>query len=304
MPRYSGSPTNVVAHGQTYTFPPRTIDDFSDAAGFLTGLLDRGRVASHVAKTYVQTVARLRRAGRLADLSLLHNRIERTAANAYLRWYAEAYAARVAPVVHAFASKLPNKNAVRWLRVHALVPPFEGKTTAVRTPAPPDPAAWEKVRAGVVMPAQEMVVTLRPSHAYTLHVPAKLGAAHVDPCDTCHTIELTAADLEVLAVAFESAWGHRDINKVPRDAYLFGEPPPEAASEVVKDKGEKIAALAMSGVTGDELARIGAAVARDVEGFVARLMEGADGVYLSKSACGVQLVNVLDAVAAAWGGGA
>jgi hypothetical protein len=294
----------VVANGQTYTFPPRTIDDFPDAAAFLVGLIARGRVASHVAKIYVQTVARLRRGGRLADLSLLNHRVERTAANAYLRWHAETYDARVAPIAHAFASRLPNKTAVRWLRVHALVPPFEGKTTATRTPAPPDPAAWEKVRARIAVPVQEMVVTLQPSHTWTLHVPDKLVPAHTDPCDTCHTIELADKDLEVLAVAFEGAWGHRDINKVPRDAFMFGESPAVASSEVVKDKGEKIAALATVGVTGDELARIGAAVARDVDGFVARLMEGANGVYLSKTACGAQLVNVLDAVASAWGGGA
>jgi hypothetical protein len=292
----------VAVNGQTFIFPPRAIDDFPEAAAFLGGLLARGSIASHVAVIYVQHVARLRRAGRLADLGLLRNRVERTAANAYLRWHAETYTARVAPVVTALGARLRDRNAVRWLRVHALVPPFEGKTTAVRMPAPPDPTTWEKVRAGIAVPEQPMVVTLRPTDKWTLHVPGKLSAAHADPCDTCHTIELTAADLEVLAAAFEGAWGHRDINKVPRDAFMFGEPPPAAADEVTKAKGEKIAALAGAGVTGDELGRMGAAVARDVDGFVARLNEGAEGIYLSKAACTGRVAEVLTAVGNAWGG--
>jgi hypothetical protein len=302
MPRYSGTPTAVAVNGQTFVFPPRAIDDFPEAAAFLTGLLARGRLATHVAKTYVQLVARLRRAGRLADLSLLHNRVERTAANAYVRWQTETYDARLAPVLAALATRLPNKNAIRWLRVHALVAPFEGKTTTTRMPAAPDPARWKQVRAHVATDVAPMAVVRLTTNAWTLHVPEKPEPAHTDPCDTCYTIELTDKDLDVLGAAFESAWGHRDINKVPRDAFMFGEVLAAATDAVTKKRGERIAALAPDGVTGDELSRIGAAVARDVESFVARLNEGAEGIYLSKAACMGRVAEVLTAVGDAWGG--
>ena len=40
----------------------------------------------------------------------------------------------------------------------------------------------------------------------------------------------------------------------------------------------------------------------DIDSFVARLAEGAEGVYLSREACGPALGDVLGAVWKAWSG--
>lgn len=301
MPRYSGNPTTFAVAGQTFTFPPRVVDDFADARPFLEALLTRGSLAAATAKLYVQQVARLRRSGRLGDINLLHNRIDRTAANAYARWKAESYDARIVDLARALGRSLPKREALRYLRVHALVAPFEGKTIAVHMPAPASPAAWEAVRDRQDASVQPMVVVHQPTNAWTLHVPNAPGPAHIDPCESCFAIELTHEQLAAIGEAFKAAWGHYDILKVPNDAYMFGEPPPVSAAEHTTKRGDYVVALSGATTTSEELVRMGAVVARSVDPFVERLKEGrATGVYLSRETVGARLPDVLAAISKAW----
>ena len=50
---------------------------------------------------------------------------------------------------------------------------------------------------------------------------------HNDPCiDQCDVVKIeTPEQLEAVRIAIEKAWGHSDLSKLPRDAFLFGQPP-------------------------------------------------------------------------------
>lgn len=65
-------------------------------------------------------------------------------------------------------------------------------------------------------------------------------------------------------------------------------------------KFERSAALVGPGPVSEALTGVRAKVARDPDSFLARLGEGADGVYLSREACGERLQEVLAAVWSAW----
>ena len=66
----------------------------------------------------------------------------------------------------------------------------------------------------------------------------------------------------------------------------------------------KFVAFVGHGTTRDELGRIGGKTVLDIDSFAARLAEGAEGIYLSREACGPALGDVLGAVWKTWSGSA
>jgi hypothetical protein len=305
----------VTVRDQTYTFTPQLVDDFPELVPFLTYLLDADRVQSHIAETYVKLVARLRRQGRLADVDLIHHRNERTAANAFLKWQRETYALRVREVARAFSQHNNIAPRVRFVRRHSLVPPFAGKQIPVAVmPAPvegslaerfplPPPGSQPRLKVVEANTETAQTVTWGPCDKWTLHVPPRLMAPHVDPCPTCLAIELDAAQLASIADVFEKAWGHRDLNLVPHEAYLFGAPPADSDITEKTLRGEKAVALVRNGcVRADVLGKDGVSVVGALDHFIERLNDGVDGVYISREACGEKLGDVLGALWRVWGG--
>lgn len=310
------TPIIVTVNDLSFTFRQRVFDDLPDARGFLAALLDRGSISPPVAANYVKFAARLARTGRLADPALIVHPVERTAANAYLKWSVENYAGRVVRINKALGPRAIGAS-VRFLRRHSLVQPYPGKTIPVAAMPPthepgylaarfgvPDPLAPPRAHAPISVEETAPLMTMMPtSDVWTLHVPKKFVAPHADPCPDCTAIVLDDAQLNVIAEVVEKAWGHRDLTRIPPEAYLFGVPPPgDADITVVKEKGEKFVALVGHSVTRDELSKIGGRAVLDTESFVARLAEGAEGVYLSRAACGAELGNVLGEVWKAWSG--
>ena len=235
-------PITVVAGGQTFTFTTAAISGFPEAAAFLAHLLTTGKLQPHVAANYVKLAARLKRQGRLADLNLITHNVERTAANAYVRWRAESYDVRIAPVTRVLARHLKSKAALRHVRVHSLVPPLAGKTIPRVMPAPPIDfeALRDTIGQHVPTSAPQLHRERVPSSAWTLHVPPQPTAPHADPCDGCLAIELNDEELTAIAEAFEKAWRHRDVYNMPQDAYLFGEPPPEGVTNGASKSPEQV----------------------------------------------------------------
>lgn len=310
------APVIVTVNDLSFTFRQRVFDDLPDARGFLAALLDRGSVSPPVAANYVKFAARLARTGRLADPALIVHPVERTAANAYLKWSVENYAARVVRINKALG---PNAigASVRFLHRHSLVQPYPGKMIPVAALPPihdpgflaarfgvPDPLAPPRAPAPISHEEMALAMTMSPApDVWTLHVPKKLVAPHADPCPDCKAIVLDESQLHVIAEVIEKAWGHRDLTRIPPEAYLFGVPPPgDADITVMKERGEKFVAFVRQGTARDELARMGGRTVSDIESFVARLGEGAEGVYLSRVACGAALGDVLGAVWKAWSG--
>jgi hypothetical protein len=311
MPRHQALTVTVRDH--TYTFTARLMDDFPELVPFLTYLLDSDRLSSHMAEMYVKLVARLRRQGRLADVELIHHRSERTAANAFLKWQRETYALRAREVARAFP-RHDIAARVRFLRRHSLVQPYDGKQIPVATmPKPiegslaenfPIPLLGSQPQLRIVdsNSKEDLVVTWGPTDKWTLHVPSRLTMPHVDPCPECLAIELDEAQLNVIAGAFEKAWGHRDLTLVPPEAYLFGAPPSDSDIGERALRGEKAVAFVRNGcVRADVLAKDGVSVVGELAPFVERLGDGVEGVYLSREACAEKLGDVLGAVWKAWG---
>ena len=298
MPQYK-NPVHVTVGDTTLTFSKTVFVDLPDARAFLDGVAARG-VSVSVAAHYAKIVARLKRSGRLADPDRLAHNVERTAARAYHRWKAEAYADRLAPVIRAF-KRDDLRRAIKWLRRGSLVPPYEGKTIFTqRTPMDAQVAlaqgGLDRVTGAIHFTTPPRTV---PCTTWTLHVPEKPVPAHTDPCEDCVAVEVSDQQLQIIAAAFEQAWGHRDLNAVPAESLLFGEPPAEDV--VVGDgKFETCAALIGPGPVSEALSGVRAKVARDPDSFLARLSEGANGVYLSRDACGDRLQEVLAAIWSAW----
>jgi hypothetical protein len=311
------APVIVTVNDLSFTFRQRVFDDLPDARGFLTALLDRGSISPPVAAHYVKLAARLARSGRLADLASIVHPVERTAANAYLKWSVEGYTARVVQINKTLGSNAIGAR-VRFLRRHSLVQPYPGKMIPVAALPPihepgylaarfgaPDPTAAPRLSVVSIAPEETApVVTMAPaSDVWTLHVPAKLAAPHVDPCHECTAIVLGDKQLGVIAEVVERAWGHRDLARIPPEAYLFGVPPAgDADITMAKESPEKFAAFVSHNATRDELLRIGGRTVSELASFEMRLAEGVEGVYLSREACGEKLGDVLGALWRVWGG--
>jgi hypothetical protein len=297
MARIAKPPVHLVVHDTPFKFTARALEGFHEAAAFLGALLDRGGISAPVACEYVRLAARLKRQGRLNDENNQHT-VEATAANAYWRWAGQSYATRVQPVIRAL-SQVDLKRALPYLRRSALIPPFEGKLVP-RMVALPQAVLDSETRAAAVAPPSFSLV---PCLGWTLHVPTKAVPVHADPCLTCLTIDLSAEQVETIAVAFEQAWGHRQLEKVPSDYLLFGEPPRTYTGEgVVLAKAGRVVALCEPGAAVEALNSIGAKVTADVDSFLARLAEGADSVFISRAAAGdlAVLAHVISAVKNQW----
>lgn len=281
MPAYR-NPTTLIAAGTPFTVSSKLVAQFPDARAFLTHLLGR-EVSPAVAIHYVKLVARLKHQQRLDDPDTIVHAPERTAANAYRRWRADTYAQHLKPVRAAFGRLMFSPDAITWLRRHALVAPYAGKTI---------PLKGLDTR-GDFRPS----ITWQPCDTWTLHVPDKPCEPHVDPCETCAVLQLDAQQLDVIAKAFEGVWGHKDLAAVPPDVFLFGEAPAETLSV---EQIEKSVTLVAPGALSNALSNVRSRVTRDVDSFLASFAEGAEGVYVSREACGDRLQEVLTAVWNTW----
>jgi len=283
MPKYAGPPLNLVIDGATYSFPPRSLDGFPEAPGYLRYLLVVRGVSAPMAVHYVKLVARMRRFGRLDFPQAIKGRVERTAVNGYWRWINETYDDRVRPVLQAI-NQTDLTVGVRWLRRGALVPPYAGKKLLKRLLPMP-----------VGETALQVVISEEPCNEWTLHVPQRASApAHTDPCPDCVLIKLDARQLDIIASAFEKAWGHRQLDAVPADAFLFGTPPVANVVDARQSKTPTIAAILPHGALATALDQLGASVARDLGAFLDRLQANTPGaVAIDFSAIGA---SRLDAV--------
>ncbi len=290
-----------VIQGIPVGIPRSTAEMLPDAVQFIDALLTR-KVSVPMATEYARLAAKLRREGRLGTPELLVQRNERTAANAYWRWVEGSYAGRTIPVIRAFADE-DVRRGIGWLRVHSLVPPFEGKAVRRVTRLPTamlNAELREDPSGGVLAVPRE--TALFPCATWTLHVPRSPVAAHKDPCDDCIVIELDAAKLDVLAQGFEAAWGHRDLQRVPPECYLFGQPPRETKLAVQDPESTgRVVALVPNGALASALEAFGSSVTPQAVSFSARVREPVpDVVVISRKAAGAELESVLAAVRSAW----
>lgn len=273
-----------------------TVTAFPEAQVFIEHLLDRG-ISEHVAAEYARLVAKLVREGRAATPEFVTQRNARTAINAYWEWIEAAYTERVRPVIRALVDADVTRG-ISWLRRSSLVPPREGKTIP-RLAAMPQLHLDADTRAAHSTAAEIVWV---PSAAWTLHVPRAPLAVHEDPCGNCTPIELDAAKLEVIAQAFEKAWGHRDLAAVPPECLLFGRPPrvqDPPKQDIVPAR--RILALLPAGALGDAVTQLGGAVVRDVEAFCDRLGDSDNEiVVISRSMAVDHRHELLQALSAAW----
>ncbi len=139
------------------------------------------------------------------------------------------------------------------------------------------------------------------SSAWTLHLPPKPCAFHKDPCLTCTAVELTAPQLEVIAAAFEKAWGHRDPSSVPPECPLFGTPPREGGPADRKTESiGRVVALLPDSALADALRQVRAHVTAAPEAFIDSLSGGADVIVISRAAAGARYEAVLGVVREAW----
>lgn len=263
MARFAGPGTSFVIAGNTYTFPPRSLDGFPEAAAFLEYLLVVRRLLPSMGVYYVKLAARLRRLGRLNTPQALVHRVEKTAANAFWRWASDTYDDRVRPVTRVM-NDADLLQGVRWLRRSSLVPAFPGKVLRRRLlPVPSRPGeATQPLRT----------IAEEPYDGWTLHVPRhETTPVHEDPCPDCLVYKLTPEQLEIIAVAFERAWGHRNLTAVPPDVFLFGTPPASAAVDARHRLTRGIVAVLPEGAAAIALDQLGGSVSREILAFTDRL---------------------------------
>lgn len=237
MPRSYGPMIDLVVRGRTYTFTAASLEGFPDATAFLDGLASRESIAAAVCILYVKLAAKLKRQGRLhMPEILLTQRVERTAARAYWKWVRTTYDARVRPVLLAFAND-DVRRGVQRLRVSSIVPPSPDKKLYRRTLGMAYPGPGQSERGGFeIEPCPDQ---------WTLHVPIDASIPwHTDPCiDQCDVVKIqTPEQLEAVRIAIEKAWGHSDLSKLPRDAFLFGQPP-LSETPTSTDADQKVVAL-------------------------------------------------------------
>jgi len=282
--------------GVSFRVAASTLKYLPDAALFLRHLLGRG-VSAAVAGEYARVVAKLVREGLSTDPTRVTRLNERTAIKAYWSWVDTAYDARVQPVLHAITDDHVRKG-IKWLRVHSLVGPAAGKKIP-RIVRMAQLHLDGGTRTAVMTPAE---VAWVETAATTLHVPTTPVPAHQDPCANCVAFELDAMQVETIARAFEKAWGHRDIERVPADAYLFGTPPLEdAPPERGSEPTGRIVALLDSSPLADAITQLRGNVARTTEAFRARLDEGADAVLVSRGADAARFERAVQALREIYG---
>ncbi len=262
MPKLTSPDVTLTVNGAAYTFTKRALEGFPEAHGFLTALLARGKVSPANASYYVRLVARLRRLGRLNVPEAIIHRVEKTAANAYHRWANETYVTRLRPVLDALKSD-DVRAGYRWLRRGSLVPAFEGKKIQWRMlPVPPKPGESKPLPA----------IAEEPCSVWTLHVPKTANTpVHTDPCPDCTCVKLTMEQVGVVADAFENAWGHRNLDAVPAECFLFGTPPIDSKLDVQLAPTARVVAVVPDGALAQALDQLGASVSRESTAFVDRV---------------------------------
>lgn len=265
MTNVPGQKITFTMHGSTFSFTKRALEGFPEAPALLNDLLARGRVSPSNASHYVILAARLRRLGRLNMPEAIVRRVEKTAANAYHRWAAESYGVRIRPVLDALKND-DVRAGVRWLRRGSLVPPLPGKVLRWRLlPVPTKPGE---------APQPRQTIAEEPCTVWTLHVPRRASIpVHEDPCPDCSIVKLTLEQVEVIATAFQDAWGHRDLNTVPAECFLFGTPPIDGKVDTQLASTARVVAVAPDGALAAALDQLGASVSRESLAFIDRVRE-------------------------------
>jgi hypothetical protein len=257
---------NITVNDEVFTFTARALEGFHEARSMLAYLLARGSLSRVNAVHYVVLAARLKRLGRISHPEVLTRRVEATAANAYWRWASETYVTRVRPVLDALKND-DVREGYRWLRRGSLVPAYEGKKIQWRMlPVPPKPGESKMPPA----------IAEEPCSVWTLHVPRKANVpVHTDPCPDCACVKLTMEQVEVIAAAFENAWGHRNLEAVPPECFLFGVPPIDRKGQTLQMAASaRIVALVPDGALSMALDQLEAGVTRDSVLFVDRVRTG------------------------------
>ncbi len=271
----------VTVNGVTYRVATSTMTAIPATPLFLKHLIDR-QISTAMAGEYARLAAKLVRDGKTRPEQLSKPN-ERTAMNAYWRWIESSYEKRVQAVQIAMAPADLRK-AFGWLRVHSISPPFEGKTVPRLTQMPQLYFDAETHAASMEPERYERV----PCTSWTLHVPEKETPVHADPCDTCAVYELTPEQLTVIAAAFEDAWGHRDIGRMPPEALLFGTPPmnAERRAQAATETG-RVVGLIHPCTLSDHVMAHGGHVADSLPALISRLNDGpADVLVLSRTMIG------------------
>ncbi len=282
--------------GAIFKIATSTLTHLPAAPAFIRHLRRKG-VSAHVAGEYARLAAKALRDGYAASPERITARSERTAVNAYWTWVESAYHERVHPVVLAFAD-VDMRQALPWLRVGSVVPPSPGKKIPRLLRVAQMDMNPETLEARMIPPEYGWVET----DQWTLHVPQSVCAAHTDPCLTCMPVELTPLRLEIIARAFESAYGHRQLGTMDPASYLFGTPPRDGmqAQQNLKAMGEIVALLPPS-VLADHVRNLQGYVTGLEDAFRSRLTEGrAAVVVISRELTGRKYGSILQAIREAW----
>jgi len=296
MPNRTYATVDLTSRGHTYTFTERSLEQFPEAQAFLDGLTAKGTLAAINVLLYVKSVAKLRRQGRLQAPRTIQNRTDRTAANAYWRWVRETYDARVAPVLAAFGSA-ELRHGIQRVRVSGLVPP-----------SPEKKLYWPQLHMthgdGPRQPADYRIETC--PDLWTLHVPRDQTVPwHNDPCiDQCTVLKLTTSEqIEAVRLAIERAWGHTELGKLPRDAFLFGQPPLVEVGIEATETFNVVALARRESRIGGAVETLAGSCTTDVSTFLARTGGGmeVDAVVIDFATAPIDHLDaILDAVRTAW----
>jgi hypothetical protein len=282
--------------GAVFKIATSTLTHLPSAPAFIRHLRRKG-VSAHVAGEYARLAAKALRDGYAASPERITARSERTAVNAYWLWVEGAYHERVHPVIAAFAD-VDMRRAVSWLRIGSVVPPTPGKKIPRLLKVATMEMNSETLEARMIPPEYGWVDT----DQWTLHVPTGPCAAHTDPCLTCMPVELTPLRLEIIARAFEGAYGHRQLGTMDPASYLFGTPPRDGvqAQQNLRAMGEIVALLPPS-VLADHVRGLQGYVTGLEDAFRSRLAEGhADVVVISRELTGRKYGSILHAIRQAW----
>jgi hypothetical protein len=259
----------------------------------------------------------MKRTGRLSDPDAIPEPLNRTAARAYWKWVGGHYDERLSPVHKAiyFGLKRDIRDWLGRLRMHSLVPPAEGKLIPMRSPpinhvlpgAPVvvdenSPPRWSPPVPKIKSTAWENweLRWIATKH-WTLHLPLKGAAPHVDPCADCNAIELYDEQLQVVAEAFYKAWGReRTPMQMPPELFLFGQPPLTSVfAAPVPSAAGSIVALVPNGALCDNVEHLHGSATPGITDFVNRMQDRVpDTVVVDRRLAKRQPDAVLHAISA------
>jgi len=277
-----------------------TLTTLPDAVAFVSHLREQNHVVA-TAIRYANAVANAKRIGVWMTPEIIASQLTRTAVNSYWRWIEGHYETRVAPVLRALVDSAL-RDGVGRLRISSLVGPFAGKTIPVKGA----PHAQENPDGSIAWHLPPRVdVRWLPCERWTLHVPLAGAPVHKDPCIDCAVIELTPAQLKIVADAYYKAWGPRDPSTLPPECLLFGQPPPTSvyAPAPPTTPVGRVVALLPDGPVCEAIERLRGTVASQVNAFIDRVSSNPpDVIVISRAVAGDRLRDVVGAVIDAWGG--